>query len=240
MLCEVLAINKSSILRITEDIGRLYLEKNFYREYTFDWLYEAKAKRYMPTLKKQSQNSENIAEFLHISQYTEEERERNYQSRKEISPDNTFLFSLWLKRKANSEKILHYANAYLAQTNPKERAKALKVFCRCPFPKNPLPIIQDAQSDCNSLKEAAWMALENIRHPLVYEFAKTYLQIDVETALPIFITNYQDQDKELLIHLVTSIPTDFKDDTIWHQSFLDVLGMKDNLNPISVTKMIYC
>lgn len=227
-LCIILAQEKASFLKIAEDIGKLYREKpSLYDGSDFEYLYKWKAKRCLKTLERQAEKSENIAEYLRAGKAYEMESEEIYKKNRNIVPKTGIALSNWLKRRADSETILKYAEEYLAQRDPEERAEALIAFFSCPFPLDPKPIIEDAQSACEKLKEAAWRALENIRHPLVREFSIKNLQNDLENALPPFITNYQEQDENLLVYIVKSIPVDFECTTIWHGTQLDVLSMEE-------------
>ncbi len=224
MLCQVLAGEKDSLLKIAEDIGRLYRERPFYD--AFDWLYDVKARRYIKTLKKRAQKSKNIAEYLRVEQEYEKAWQGRIEKPGENRPKKGVALSLWLKYKADEETVLKYARTYLEQSDFKERAKALEAFFVCPFPENPLPIIEDTKSECESLKEAAWRALENIRHPLVRKFAVENIQMEVETVLPIFIMNYEEQDEEMLVSLVKSIKVNRNTETGWHGIFRNVLEIK--------------
>lgn len=225
MLCQALVNSKATMLKIAEDIGRLYLTKGFYDGGDFDWLFASKAKQYIGTLNKQAQKSENISAYLHAGKTDEENWAQRSKTPEKYRSGRRL--SLWLNNKADQRTVQEYAASYLMERDPTARAKALEAFSICPFPEDPLPIIEDSGSDFEPLKKAAWQALENIRHPSVHAFAMEQLDWDVESALPILITNYQPQDEELLVKLVKSIPVDFECTTAWHGIHLDILGMGD-------------
>lgn len=229
MLCQVLADSKVSMVRIAEDIGRLYRTKDFYDGYDFDWLFNTKAKRYMGTLKKQAQKSPNVSAYLQYSKAKEEEAAKKRQNRR-ADPERYMqgrMLSVWLRNKADAETVQKYADAYLMQKDPIKRANALVAFSRCPFPGDPETVIQDARSDCEPLRNAAWEALENIRHPSVRGFAMEQLPYCTEMVIPILILNYQSQDEEMLVTLIKSIPVDFECNTNWHGIHGDILAMED-------------
>ena len=121
------------------------------------------------------------------------------------------------------------------------RAAALSAFFVCPYPGDPQPLLVDAKSSCEQLKEAAWRALSNLRHPAVRDFALAVLPEDSEAALPLLIKNYQEQDAPLLERLVTQIPVDFDETTGWHGIHLDVLNMVDDglKAPAALLRHIY-
>ena len=230
MLCQVLAVSKAAMVRIAEDIGRLYLMKDFYDGYDFDWLFDTKAKRYMGTLKKQAQKSANVSAYLQYGEANEEEDAQRKQNRR-AAPERYMQgrrLSVWLRNMADAETVQKYADAYLEQEDPIKRANALMAFCRCPFPGDPEPILQDAQSDCEPLRDAAWDALENIRHPSVRAFALEQLPYGAEKVVPILILNYKPTDEEMLVKLIKSVPVDFECNTNWHGIHSDILAMEDH------------
>lgn len=241
MLCQVLSEDKVAFIKIAEDIGKLFLEKSFYDGFDFNWLYETKTKQYLSALKKQAKKSEYIAKYLSIGQEYEWERVDIRKKRTENTDKKGVALSRWLKREADNDTILYYVHAYIEQLDFEARAEALTAFSRCPYPENPLPIIEDTKSVCERLKKVAWQALENIRHPMVREYALQNLQNDPETVLPVFIKNYQEQDVTLLESLVKSIYVDFDDTTGWHGVHLDVLGMVDDglKAPAALIQYIY-
>lgn len=109
-----------------------------------------------------------------------------------------------------------------------ERAEALEAFCWCPYPEAPYPIIEDTESECEKLQDAAWRALGKIRHPRVREFAFSKIDSDLINAMPLFVKNYLPKDADLLEQLVKSVPVDRYDSSGWHGVHLKVLGMKDD------------
>lgn len=230
MLCQVLAVSKAAMVRIAEDIGRLYLMKDFYDGYDFDWLFDTKAKQYMVTLKKRAQKSANVSAYLQYGEANEEEDAQRKQNRR-AAPERYMQgrrLSVWLRNMADAETVQKYADAYLEQEDPIKRANALMAFCRCPFPGDPEPILQDAQSDCEPLRDAAWDALENIRHPSVRAFALEQLPYGAEKVVPILILNYKPTDEEMLVKLIKSVPVDFECNTNWHGIHSDILAMEDH------------
>ena len=230
MLCQVLGHQKEAMLRIAEDIGRLYRTKEFHDGADFDWLFDSGGKKFRKTLENWAKRSENIATYLQ-SGYAEEARWE--QMRQQCASQDRSLpagpaLSRWLARKADAQTVRQYAESYLAATEPEARTTALKAFCRCPFPLDPSPILLDAQSEDTELRSAAWDALENIRHPLVREFALAQLAADMETALPIVIANYHPQDEAMLVKLVKAVKVDHACKTNWHGTQLVVLNMADH------------
>lgn len=240
MLCVVLAEERKAVLKIAEDIGFIYRGKKIEEDIVFDWLY-SKMECYLPFLEKQAEKSINIAEYLKREQMRKAEWEQRSAGNSEKMNRTGIALSIWLRRSASQETVLQYAAAYSEEENPKMRAEALQAFSRCPYPKDPTPIIIDAKSTCEELKNAAWEALENIRHPLVREFAFENLQSNPERALPLLIKNYQDQDADLLIERVKALPIEHSDTTTWHGIQSDILGMQHEgqKEPAALLEYIY-
>lgn len=225
MLCVVLAENKTLFLKIAEDIGRLYERKPFYAGFGFDWLY-AQGKRFLPAAAKDAERSKYLAKFLSVHQEYEEECLR--ENRQSTPPQSGIRLSLHLRRANNREALLPYIRAYVEQCEPEARARALTAFCRCPYPDDPAPIIEDTSSGCGSLQKAAWEALACIRHPAVRDFVMGDSGLRPEYMLPVLIKNYQAQDAALLERLVRAVPVDFHDRSGWHRIQSRILNMTDD------------
>lgn len=239
MLCQVLGETKEGMIRIAEDIGRLYCEKKTVDARDFDWLFDTHGEQFRRTLIWYAKKSENIDAFIRRGL-------DNIQARNKCMKDPNrkrtgIALSSWLKHKADQKTVLQYAEEYLKQSDPEARADALKAFLLCPFPGDPTPIITDALSDCSNLSDVAWRALENICHPQVREFAAGHLIDYFDAALPVFITNYQPGDDDQLFKLITAVPVDFECTTAWHSFHHDVLRMQDQGNkaPAQVLRYIY-
>ncbi|MCI7742912.1 MAG: hypothetical protein MSO56_11565 [Clostridiales bacterium] len=220
MLCDILAEDLDAHIRIVEDLGRLFREKSLYDGFDFIWLYH---NGHSGALKKLAGKSENIAAYLR-----EGERCRQKQAAGDHTPripQRGPALSLWLAQNGSEEMLADYAGKYLNQTDPDRRAEALAAFSRCPYPGDPSPIIRDTDSDNAALREAAWYALENIRHPLVREFALQNLDSDMTDVLPVFIRNVRDEDAALLEGLVKQIPVGPDDESGWHRIYIHVLNM---------------
>ncbi len=116
-LCVYLADDKESFLEIASDIGRLYRENSLYDGYDFDWLYDAKGKKYLSTLKKLAEKSENIAWYVKKSEEYEAEVQRR---RAEWKSSGKF------KRRTPEERKEEFLNEYDLGTL-EETVKAIPV-----------------------------------------------------------------------------------------------------------------
>ena len=218
----VLSDRKNYFFKIAEDIGRLYTEKPFLKGY-FDWLWLSKGKRCIRRLEKLSEKSAYISEYLRASL----EEEREFKSSLENRTEAEISLQMRIKR-GISAALSQAVQNYLSQTDDLERAKALKNFHFGTYPDNPAPILKDAESENEELRRAALDALEEIRHPLVREYALNNLEKDLQHVLPIFIKNYIPADASVLVEKVKSIPVDFDNATGWHRIFSALLNMVDD------------
>ena len=205
----VLAVDSKSFLRIAGDFGRLYREKKYMYDGDFAWFFSSKGGQYRRTMETAAREDANVACFMKREQADIEVREEQQKQRQTLSPD-TYTgarLSRWLSQKADKETVKQYALAYRDQTQPQVRAKTLEAFSWCPYPDDPQPIIEDARSECEELQNAAWRALENIRHPAVRAFAINNAKCGIRTPenFALLITNYTPEDADLVEELLREL-----------------------------------
>lgn len=220
-LCVILSWCQTHFLEIAHDIGRLSLETEWLKEWEFDWLYH-KGRRYLRSLTKAAEKDPCLAEYLrvHETAYQEFQSQRTNRPRKRLP---------W--KCADPERLNAAMDRYLTAETPEDRAKALDAFHWTAYPGDPAPILADAQSDNERLRNAAWLTLAQIRHPAVRKFALANLDTE-EDAFPIFVTNYEKRDEERLMGHLRSQTVDFACTTWWHRDQLDVLRM-DERRPLA-------
>ncbi len=198
----VLTVDRTSFLRIAGDLGALYREKPYMRDGDFAWFFDVKGERYRKTMEHAARKDRNIACFLQREQANVIAMQEDRERRKTSLPEKLtgIQSSRWLACHADAEAVERYAFAYREQTQPQLRGEMLKAFFWCPYPGDPHPLIQDAGSTCEELQNAAWRALENVRHPAVREFALCNAQNGIRTPenFALLVTNYMPQDAELL------------------------------------------
>ncbi len=194
----VLAVDRKSFLRIAKDFGRLYREKKYLYDCEFSWFYDAKGGLYRRAMERGAQTDEDIACFL--------QRESTYLSVREQKGKNLteIALSRWLQKQGDKESIAQYAAAYREEIQPERRAEALCVFACCPYPDAPQPLMQDTYAACEELQNAAWRALENVRHPAVRQFALDNIHKGIRTPenFAVLATNYVPQDAKLTEELL--------------------------------------
>ena len=198
----VLAVDSKSFLRIAGDFGRLYREKKYMYDGDFAWFFSSKGGQYRRTMEAAAQRDENVACFMRREQADIDAQEKFSQQQTENAEEALIgiRLSRWLAKKADSETVEHYAHAYRVQTEPEARAKALEAFICCPYPDDPHPIMEDTESEWEELRNTAWRALENIRHPAVRAFAINHAKSGVCTPenFALLVTNYVPKDADLL------------------------------------------
>ncbi len=202
----ILAVDNKSFLRIARDFGRLYREKKYMFDGDFDWFFSSKGGQYRRTMERAAKKDDNIACFLRREQANLNAREELQEQRKVNSAEELtgIMLSRWLANTADKETVERYALAYREQTQAKLRANALKAFSCCPYPDDPQPIIEDTNSTYEELQNAAWWALENIRHPAVRSFALKNAANGIRTPenFALMVTNYTPKDSNLLEELL--------------------------------------
>lgn len=218
----VLAVDSKSFLRIAEDLGSLYRDKRYLLDGDFPWFFEARGQRYRKTMERAAKKNESIACFLRREQASIAEE----VNRQPTPPEKRrgILLSRWLAKEADEATVERYAQAYREETQPQLRAEALKAFGWCPYPGDPLPVIEDTRSDCEELQNAAWLALENLRHPAVRSFALANAAQGIHTPenFALLVTNYLPEDETLLETLLAERIASGDPDDI-HAAGMDIL-----------------
>ncbi len=229
----VLAVDRTSFLRIAKDFGRLYREKSYMEDGDFAWFFSSKAERYRRTMERAAAKDEDVACFLRREAADIAAREELWNQRRDRSPEGLTGVGLsrWLARNADQRTVEQYAAAYREQTLPELREKALAAFSSCPYPGDPNPIIQDTQSNWEELQNTAWGALENIRHPDVRNFALDNAEKGIRSTknFALLATNYQPEDEKLIQRLLQEL-IDKKDWDDLHWSGMDIYRIFENPN----------
>ena len=170
-LCVSLAVDEESCLKIAENLGRLYMSKDYLADGDFAWVYQTISVRWCRILRDRARNNPAIACFMareEAWQQLQQTRHREALNPDKMEPRRR---SVYLRAEGDRQTIGYYAEAYRTAVDPKERAEALLNFCCCPYPDDPAPILMDAKSEDKNLAWAALLALQHIRHPEVREFA---------------------------------------------------------------------
>ena len=221
-LCVDLGERRKAMVKIAEDIGRLYREYSFYDGWSFDWLYAQNGERILKTLEKKAEKSENIAAYLQESKRVEAEE---LQNREAIRP-SPIAEGKRLKQ-ASREEQLEYMELYLREQEPEERTQALRVFTRCPYPGDISPVVADMESEDPHLRFVARLVLENVQSPQIRQMALDNLDADPDAWFPMVVRNCREEDAAFITTYVKNTPTDRECNTPWHGLHLDVLKMQE-------------
>lgn len=205
----VLAVDRTSFLRVARDFGRLYAEKPYMEDGDFPWFFASKGDQYRRTMERAAQKDAFIACFLRRERADIAARERLWEERK-TDPQEQLTgvrLSRWLEKRADADTVERYVNVYLEQPQPQLRAQALSAFSLCPYPGDPQPIMEDTNSDGEQLQNAAWRALENIRNPAVRDFALRNAAGGLRTPenFALLVTNFMPEDGPLLERLLREL-----------------------------------
>lgn len=213
---EFLAIDLSceveNTFRIASDMGRLMCKNPIYDARDFDeFFWHISDNKQLGALRRYAKKDEFAAYFLAES---EKAKKKEDEAMTEIAERfSRIRTSLDL----SDEELKLEAEKYISEVDPENRAGKLDAFIFRAFPLDPAPIFNDAHSEYERLCNIAWETLRIIRNPKVREFALCNLDAEPDKLIPLLITNYSDEDRNLLEKLLTSIPDDNdKDDVIHH------------------------
>lgn len=202
----VLAIGRDSALKIAKDFGRLYREKSYLTHGEFPWFFSRVSQKYGKSIDRAAQKDADIALFLQREGRAEEEQQKPLPTEKENLPETVtgVRLSRWLARNGDPDTVRSYALAYREETDPALRAEALTAFSCCPYPDDPEPIIQDAQSSHKELQNVAWRALEKISHPAVRDFAVENISTGnrLLESFALLMSNYTPEDEKVAKNLL--------------------------------------
>ena len=223
-----LCCNEEDTLRILSDIGRLICENPIYDALDFEQLHwHITDSKRAADLRGYAQQDEYIAHFFAELERLKREREALYggsteqnEQRRQRSP---FLFS----KNADSEALRFRAEDYVNETDAEKRAELLRAFWWRRFPLEPDPIINDAKSENEPLRDAAWDALGIIRSPNVRAFALSALEAEADKLIPLLIMNYEDADRGLIEKLLEEASADKDGDDIIHSIGLTLNYQRD-------------
>lgn len=244
-LCRARAVDVRSFLSIAGDIGRLLLTRSGYEgefvrlemKETAAWR-RAVARRAAenPALAAYRRGVEEyygnlLVEDIPFEAYTGEDDEspETAKTTAESAParpdmpeeDHMYQRSQWLADYGTPAERASFAETYLRAEEPAARAEAVSMFVMCPYPGDPAPLMADAVSSHERLHRGAWLALQEVQHPAVRDFAVEHLFRQPEWALPVLQRNPGPGDDALLLEMVQRMPMD--DETVVHQVYYDVL-----------------
>ena len=236
-----------TFLKIAEDIGKLFVEKSeWYSGFDFEYFYtyalekfgerklvkrlehemkfSASIERFYVEMKKEVVKripmvripSSLTADVLIESARTNEEMPIGLRWRNTMNPDR--------------EEMIKLAQIALEEPDVRSKIAMLQVFFShsIPFPLNPEPLIVYSKSEDKRLRDTALQVLGSVRNEMVREFALELLRADkdIEYAVYMLISNYEDGDGELLLSALKKLPVGY-DKGNWHMIFSEIIKMFD-------------
>lgn len=190
-------------LRIAADMGRLLREQPAYDAEDFgQFLWHVSANRQTTALRQFAKTNADATFFLRVYDAAAEQAARPLSEEQQ-----TRVSGYHIAHDADEDAFRLHAEQYQKEPDPGKRAKLLNAFkWDRPFPLDPEPILQDAQSENAQLRVCAWDALSLLRHPKVRAFALSHADETPSDLVPVLITNYTKDDRPLLEQLFTTIP----------------------------------
>ncbi len=136
-----------------------------------------------------------------------------------------------LLKDGREDEVKQLAEYYRKETEPSIRSQLLWLLGRrtCSVFLDAEAVIQDAQSENDSLSENAFSALEYITDDKVHDFAARLLSRKEHTEDVIYMlsNNYRQEDHDILVSLVTALPVTLKETVPWHGPYMAVLRMSE-------------
>ena len=236
------------LLKIADDMGRLFKENSHYTGDDFDWFcstmdYGIGEKRLKAILERESKKSENIRCFYEnylksieetrsiirkpIRVPSSEEIKNEVISSGKLSPASRVRFS----RRAENEEKIKIAEEAISETNLNVKAELLSVFAFRDedFPLSHKTIIEYSKSSHERLSEVAFDVLTNCQSDAVREYAIELLseQKHRSYALQMLLCNYSPSIKALLLSELCKMKVNYKNAPDWHSIGTKILNVCD-------------
>jgi hypothetical protein len=128
--------------------------------------------------------------------------------------------------KSNEKQRVELAQVIIEENDVEKKAILLQIFkwVECLFPLDCEILITYASSDNDKLRNAALVALSNIKDDRVHDFAVKLLNEnkDISDGIRILAKNYRKADRELLVSKVKSISINYDEENNWHNVFFSI------------------
>lgn len=230
-------------VQVCRDVGAYFLRRRRTDAQELLWLFHSfsyylkdgpDGKQLMELLTEKSRTSKELRRFLMIMQTKKEKPERppaTIPTAEELicpageeMPDRQKLRRFRLSEETEKIKL---AEKLLCEPDPEKKANLLYSFQSRynPFPLSPEPLIQYAQSENETLREAAREALCYVRAECVHTYARQLIQEDRSVqALEMLLCNFRNEDETLLLDSISDIEIDRKNRSGWHDLVLAILN----------------
>lgn len=241
--------------KIVVDIGHVYIKKPKLSEFKFDWFYAASqnncGKNHIKNyFEKQIPKSEEVRGFYNTVDDSKLDDGVNYLDEKitvkdviEASrrPLNECRRTIYrFARTSSKEERLELANAAVSEENENSKANMLLVFKMKEFPLEIEIIIDASKSNNENLSRRAFELLAEIKDKRVREYALELIYQDrnLEYALMILFSNYENQDAELVYKMLKQIKVGYKD-KLWHDIYCNAIKWIENDKSVPEKIILY-
>lgn len=120
---------------------------------------------------------------------------------------------------ATQEDLLTIASAAILEDELEKKLNLLTVFKFTAFPLDEKYIFGLLENPDETIRDRAFMMLEQMVSPSIRDYSNKLLQdrVEVANALSVLCTNYQEQDEQLLFEIIKEMP--ITPDGEWHGCF---------------------
>ena len=240
--------------KVMEELGFLFLKNPrlcYWHFETFQWYGEDKCGKanIRRRIKEKAKNNRGIQSYLSSMEKQEEywKNEGDEPRRKKqeaLTADNIYhnlkeggrvgrtvpiMAASMMLKKGKTEEVRELTAYYQKETDLSLRSQLLRLLekGKCPEFLDAKTVIRDSRSEDECLRENAFLALQSVRDKKVHDYAIELLDRKerTEDVICLLANNYQKEDHDILVSLVTSLPVTYKENISWHGPFMAILDM---------------
>lgn len=228
---------------LVSDIGVLTESNSLYSALDFMWFQDVseskRGKKAVHRILHHPNADEGVKAYVRSMEEGRERWERARVERKQSEPktaDEIYerlkggegSLSRWLMNRCGWQEVAKLAEYYKGEKESGLRYRLLSLLANesCAWALEPALLIADSRSDHSELAGMAFQALGYVKDEKVREYAYELLQSGVHRAkaVSMLAANYEDRDKDVLIHAAKQIPITYKDGE-WHGAFIDIMKL---------------
>lgn len=247
---------QDELLSIIKDMGAYFLKRRkdglLRLSHEFSWFAFCIKDKYgekfiSDLLKEKSADAEEIYKFYQVTSY-EHKKERRRLSIEDfiesVYNEKADFYGFMDMRRLNEQGKMILATKIIEEKDIYKKAHLLehtaKVFQ--PFPLGVEPLLDYARAEDVILQKAALKALQDVREVCVRELAVEFLKSEkhISYALQMLITNYHEEDKDLLMNHLEKMEICYDNRSEWHEVVTALCtGAEEGKLPDEVLTFIY-